>query len=94
MTHADLLPAGIVTAKVLMGLANKLQKLDYWQRQRHAGQHTEPPYLTLLQVSSEGRVTALVQSNGITLKLALRRKASSTGEDEWVVLGDALKVSD
>ncbi len=92
VTQADLLPSGLVTAKVLIGLANKLSKLEYWQRhhQRSIGS-VEIPYLRLLRVSPEGRITALIQSGNLTLKLALRR---STGDDEWIVLGDALKVSD
>lgn len=86
---ADLLPVGCVTSKVLMALAVKLNKLEQWHRSV-AGK-TEPPCLRLVQGSRDGRITALVQSGNMTLKLALKR---GTGEDEWVVLGDALKVSD
>lgn len=87
---ADLLPTGCVTAKVLMALAVKLNKLEQWHR-TIAGKPDGAPCLRLIQGSRDGRITALVQSGNMTLKLALKR---GTGEDEWVVLGDALKVSD
>jgi hypothetical protein len=45
------------------------------------------PCLRLIQGARDGRITALVQTGDITLKLRLKG-------DEWVVLGDALKVSD
>ena len=93
MTEIDLLPLGCVTSKILISLATKLTKLEYWHRQ-HGGDNKGAPCLRLLQGSREGRITALVQSGNMTLKLALRRRAGSTGEDEWIVLGDALKVAD
>jgi len=93
VSDADLLPSGCVPAKVLSSLVIKMRKLDYW-RKSHGEPHLDPPSLRLLQFTPEGRVTALVQSGDMNLRLALRRNASSTGEDEWVVLGDALKVSD
>ena len=83
---AEYLPNGMTTSRVLSSLASALQKLEYWHRQ-HTGQHLEPPYLRLLQVSSEGRVSALVQSDTVTFKLIFRKGS-------WVMLGDALKVSD
>lgn len=87
MVNADYLPGGMLTARVLNGLAITLQKLETWHKSHNPGQSLEPPYIRLLQVSSEGRVSALVQSGDFTLKLILRRGA-------WVVLGDALKISD
>lgn len=83
--HANLLPGGVVTARVLITLANKLQKLEYWHK-HHGGSPKEVPYVKHLQ-GEGGKVTALVQSGTMTLKMALRG-------DDWIVLGDALKVSD
>ncbi len=93
MSEIDLIPIGCVTARVLMSLANKLRKLEYWHK-HNGGAKLEPPSLRLIQCSKQGKVTALVQSGNLTLKLALRYNASHTGEEDWVVLGDALKISD
>lgn len=85
--HINLIPNGCITAKVLHLLANKLIQMENWQR-RNGGSKTDVPCLRLLQGSRDGRITALVQTGNITLKLAMK------GGDEWIVLGDALKVSD
>jgi hypothetical protein len=85
--HMDMIPIGCITAKILHSLADKLVKLEHWQRQI-GGPRKDLPCLRLLQGGRDGRITALVQSGTMTLKLALRK-----GE-EWVVLGDALKISD
>lgn len=82
----DLFPNGCITAKVLHSLASKLIKLEMFQR-RQTGKMQGTPCLRLIQGSRNGRITALVHAAGVTLKLVLRG-------DDWVVLGDALKVSD
>lgn len=89
MEDANYLP-GLVTAKILHSLANKLNQVEKYSRQH--GNPTQPT-LRLLQ-NEGGRVIALVQTGNVNLKLALRRNAATTGEEEWILLGDALKVSD
>jgi hypothetical protein len=81
----DPLPTGCVTADALLNLARMLNKLESWYR-RQSKQH-EIPCLRLVQGSRNGRITALVQVGPITLKLAMK-------DENWIVLGDALKVSD
>lgn len=83
--HANILPNGLVTARVLISLANKLQKFEYWHRQ-HGGASKDTPFVRHIQ-GEGGRVTATVQAGNVSLKMALRG-------DEWIVLGDALKLSD
>lgn len=83
--YMDPLPIGCVTADRLFSLARTLNKLESWYR-RHTKTH-EAPCLRLVQGARDGRITALVTVGSITLKLALKG-------DDWVVLGDALKVSD
>lgn len=85
--QADLLPIGCITAKTLHLLASKLVQLENWHR-RNGGPKNEIPCLRMLRGSRDGHITALVSSGGITLKLALK------GGEDWIVLGDALKVSD
>lgn len=83
--YPDLLPAGCLTARVIHNLANKLHQIDKFSKQHGT---IEVPYLKYLQAGNDGRVHAFVVTGSITLKLALR------SDDEWIVLGDALKVSD
>jgi hypothetical protein len=85
VVYVEQLPIGCVTAESLLNLARTLSKLESWYR-RHSKKH-ELPCLRLIQGSRDGRITALVQVGEITLKLQLK-------SGEWVVLGDALKVSD
>lgn len=84
--HANILPSGILTAKVLIALANKLQKFEYWQRHNGGPHPRETPFVRHIQ-GEGGKVTATVVSGAMSLKLALKG-------DDWIVLGDALKVSD
>ena len=83
--HANILPSGVLTARVLVSLANKLQKFEYWHR-HHGGGPRDTPYVRNIQ-GEYGKITATVQSGELVLKIALKG-------DDWVVLGDALKVSD
>jgi hypothetical protein len=78
------LPIGCLTAARLLSLARTLNRLEVWYRQ-----HGKPdkPCLRLVQGARNNRITALVQVGDMTLKLQLK------GE-EWIVLGDALKVCD
>lgn len=86
--NMDMLPIGCLNAKVLRALASKMDQLEMFHR-KHGGKKHDAPCLRLVQGSREGRITALVQSGGMMLKLSLRGS-----ESEWIVLGDALKVSD
>ena len=80
----DLLPIGCVTSDKLLSLANQLNKMEKWYRQRNID---EVPCLRLVQGSRDNRITALVQVGKLTLKLRMKG-------DSWIVMGDALKVSD
>jgi hypothetical protein len=82
----DLYPVGCITADRLFSLARTLNRLERYHK-RLGGKHHDMPCLRLIQGARDGRITALVQTGDITLKLRLKG-------DEWVVLGDALKVSD
>lgn len=80
----DPIPVGCLTANRLLNLARTLNRLEVWYK-RH-GKH-EVPCIRLVQGARDGRLTALVQVGAITLKLVMKG-------DDWIVLGDALKVSD
>lgn len=80
------LPQGCLTADRLHGLAKMLNKLEGWAR-RQGIKSSAPPCLRLIQGSRDSRITALVEVGDTTLKLQMKN-------EEWIVLGDALKVSD
>lgn len=84
VAYMDLLPNGCITSHKLISLANQLSKMERWYRQHRVN---DVPCLRLVQGSRDGRITALVQVGSITLKLQMKG-------DDWIVLGDALKVSD
>lgn len=81
------LPQGCLTAERLFSLARMLNKLEGWARRQGLAKGHVTPCLRLVQGSRDNRVTALVEVGDVTLKLQMK------GED-WIVLGDALKVSD
>lgn len=79
-----MIPVGCVKPEDLYSLARAMHKMHAWH-QRHGGDEKDKPCLRLIQGARNGKVTALVQSGGMMLKLALR-------DGEWIALGDALKA--
>lgn len=79
-----MLPVGCVKAEDLHSLARSLKKVEAWH-QKHGGKKGDEPCLRLIQGARTGRVTALVQSGNMTIKLALR-------DGDWMILGDALSA--
>lgn len=86
VAYMEYYPSGCLTAERLFNLAKTLNKLERYHR-RHGGKLVDSPCLRLVQGARNGRVTALVETGDMMLKLQLK------GE-EWIVLGDALKVTD
>jgi len=86
VTHVEMYPSGCLTADRLFSLARTLNRLERYHK-RHGGRNSDAPCIRLIQGARDGRITALVQTGNMTLKLQLK------GED-WIVLGDALKVTD
>lgn len=82
----EMYPSGCLTADRLFSLARTLNRMERYHK-RLRGKPTDAPCIRLIQGARNGRVTALVQTGNMTLKLLLQ------GED-WIVLGDALKVTD
>jgi hypothetical protein len=79
-----MLPVGCVQVEDLLSLARAMNKVQAWHK-RHGGQKDDDPCLRLIQGARTGRITALVQSGSMMIKMALK-------DGEWMILGDALKV--
>lgn len=86
MKESDLIPVGCVKIEYLYALARTMHRLHAWHV-RHGGKNIDAPCLRLIQGARTGRVTALVQSGNMMIKLVLR-------DGEWISLGDALSAPD
>jgi hypothetical protein len=81
-----MIPKGCVKPDDLHSLARALNRLKAFHS-KHGGASKDDPCLRLIQGSRNGRITALVESGGMMLKMALK-------DGEWIALGDALKALD
>lgn len=71
MTAFEMIPKGCITASDLHSLAQALHRLESWHK-AHGGARDEEPCLRLIRVDHDGRISALVQSGDMFVKLVLK----------------------